>query len=61
MGFRVIKMLKLIFITKVIGNFIGDEHCTAAGGLTEHALSPLCPLRHHQPRFLGKTEIHYRS
>jgi len=46
-------MLKLIFIKKLIGNFISDKRCAAAGGLMEHALSPRCPLR-HPPRFLAK-------
>jgi hypothetical protein len=47
---------KADFYNEVIGKLIIDIHCAAAGGLMEHALSPLCPLR-HQPRFLGKTEI----
>jgi hypothetical protein len=31
-------MLKLIFIKKLIGNFISDKRCAAAGDLIEHAL-----------------------
>ena len=45
-----------MFIKKMIGNFISNKRCAAAGGLMEHALSPLCPLR-HQPRFLAKLKF----
>ena len=47
---------KADFYNEVIGKLINDKHSAAAGGLMEHALSPLCPLR-HQPRFLAKLKF----